>query len=78
MLSGGEPFLRSDLFEIVSFVKENTKMEIVITTNGALIDSELARKIIQAPINHLQISLDGASGRSRLRRGAPRALSRRI
>jgi len=60
VLSGGEPFLRSDLFEIVSFVKENTKMEIVITTNGALIDSELARKIIQAPINHLQISLDGA------------------
>ena len=36
-------------------------MEIVITTNGALIDLELARKIIQAQVNHLQISLDGAT-----------------
>ncbi len=61
IFSGGEPFLRDDLFEIVGFVKENTKMEIVITTNGALINPELAGKITQAQIDHLQISLDGAT-----------------
>ena len=60
VLSGGEPFLRNDIFEIVSFIRENTKMMIIITTNGTLIDPLLAEKIIQAKINHLQVSLDGA------------------
>lgn len=61
VFSGGEPFLRNDIFEIISFLKKNTKMDVVITTNGTLIDSVLAEKIIQAQTNHLQISLDGAT-----------------
>ena len=64
VFSRGEPFLRADIFEIIRFIKENTKMEVVITTNGTLIDLELAKKIIQAEVNHLQISLDGATERT--------------
>lgn len=60
VFSGGEPFLRNDIFEIISFIRENTKMFVIITTNGTLVDSLLAERIIQAKINHLQVSLDGA------------------
>lgn len=64
VFSGGEPFLRNDIFEIISFLRENTKMEVIITTNGTLVDSLLAEKIIQAKINHLQVSLDGATDKT--------------
>jgi MoaA/NifB/PqqE/SkfB family radical SAM enzyme len=63
VFSGGEPFLRNDVFEMISFIKANTKMDVIITTNGTLIDEALAEKIVQSKINHLQISLDGATGK---------------
>ena len=54
-LSGGEPFLRNDLSEIVERVKSVcSKTRIVILTNGILTDiiTEQMKKIIKiAPIN---------------------------
>lgn len=56
-LSGGEPFLRNDIFEIL----EEAKIfeDIVITTNGTLLTEEKCKKIAQYPNVKLSISLDG-------------------
>lgn len=61
VFSGGEPFLKKNIFEIIKFINKNTQMKITITTNGTLIDKIMAHKIIDAGISNLQISLDGAS-----------------
>lgn len=58
LLTGGEPFLRRDIFAICEYVHK-TGMRSVITTNGALIDDNLAKEIIRSRINHLHFSLDG-------------------
>ena len=56
-LSGGEPFLRKDLFDILDYA---TKFEdIVITTNCTLINKQIAEKLAQYPNVRLSISIDG-------------------
>lgn len=60
VLTGGEPFLRKDIFELIEHsTKIGLKTEIV--SNGALIDQELARKVISSGLANIAISLDGAS-----------------
>ncbi len=56
-LSGGEPFLRKDIFEILDY---STKFEdIVITTNGTLLNEEKCKKLSTYTNIKLSISLDG-------------------
>ncbi len=56
-LSGGEPFLRKDIFEILDYA---TKFEdIVITTNGTLLNEEKCKKLSTYTNIKLSISLDG-------------------
>lgn len=62
-LSGGEPFLRNDIFEIIKYIHEN-KLTVDINTNGILINDDIAEKIIEAKINSLTISLDGATAKT--------------
>lgn len=64
VFSGGEPFLRNDIFDICKFINENTQIDITVTTNGTIINEETARKIIDVGISNLQVSLDGASSRT--------------
>ncbi len=56
--SGGEVFLRKDLFEITAMAKE-AGMSVSYTTNGGLISQELARKVVEAEVDDINISLDG-------------------
>ena len=64
IFSGGEPFLREDIFEICDFIKTKTRMLADITTNATLIGENIARKIIEAGIHYVQISLDGVSSQT--------------
>ena len=61
LLTGGEPFLRSDIFDIInSSVSRGIQTEVV--TNGSLIsNASMARKIIDAGLKNIAISVDGAS-----------------
>lgn len=59
MLTGGEVFLRKDVFELIDCaVKRNLKIEAV--SNGSLIDKTLAYKIISSGLLNIAVSLDGA------------------
>lgn len=58
VLTGGEPLVRTDFEEIVSYIrtKHNKKMELM--TNGLLINGENVRKIIKW-FDAISISIDG-------------------
>ncbi|MDD5573547.1 MAG: radical SAM protein, partial [Candidatus Omnitrophica bacterium] len=59
VLTGGEPFLRPDIFDIVAdAVRRGLAIEAV--TNGSLIDTEaVAGRVIASGLKNIAISLDG-------------------
>jgi radical SAM protein with 4Fe4S-binding SPASM domain len=57
--SGGEPLLRSDLFELAAYARARG-LPIALATNGTLIDEPLADRIVQAGFERVAVSLDGA------------------
>lgn len=63
VLSGGEPLLREDVFEILNFCKEN-KYPIGILTNGTLLDKAMLQRLKPYLISgclSLTVSLDAVS-----------------
>jgi heme d1 biosynthesis radical SAM protein NirJ len=58
ILSGGEPLLRKDIFEIAGRAKA-LGFYTALSTNGTLIDAPLARRIGDTGFDYVGISLDG-------------------
>ncbi len=58
LFSGGEPFLRGDLFELLTHAKQ-LKLRTVISTNGTLIDLPAAARLADLGVNYVGISIDG-------------------
>ena len=63
ILTGGEPLLREDIFDIASY---GTKLglRMVMALNGTLLTVPVAEKLVASGIKRLSISLDGASADS--------------
>jgi len=60
VLTGGEPLARPDFFSIAEHcVTRFTR--VAMATNGTMIDDALARRIVDAGIQRVSISLDGAA-----------------
>ncbi|MGE4547680.1 MAG: radical SAM protein [Desulfurella sp.] len=59
VLTGGEPLLRADIFEIASFAKSKN-WRIGLATNGTLVDETTAIKI-KAHFDIVSLSLDGSN-----------------
>lgn len=59
ILTGGEPLLRPDVYDIVSY-GVSKGLRIVIAVNGTLIDAETAQKLKSAGILRVSMSIDGA------------------
>jgi AdoMet-dependent heme synthase len=55
-LTGGEPLLRADMLEVVSFLSEK-KIKVGIATNGVLLDEAVARKLTENGAGYFEISL---------------------
>jgi MoaA/NifB/PqqE/SkfB family radical SAM enzyme len=69
-LTGGEPLLRKDLFQIIDLATEHGLCPCV-TTNGLLITEEIAREFGRRDLAWLNVSLEGASaGTNDLVRGS--------
>lgn len=58
LLTGGEPFVRKDFFEIYDAMKSMGLM-ISINTNGSMLSGEIRRKLIENPPFRMNISLYG-------------------
>lgn len=59
VLTGGEPLMRRDIFEIASGCA-GIFSRVALATNGTLIDAAMAHRIVEAGIRRVSISLDGA------------------
>lgn len=58
ILTGGEPLLRDDIFDIVEY--GNTKgLRLVMAVNGTLITEETAQRLKDGAIRRVSLSLDG-------------------
>jgi Fe-coproporphyrin III synthase len=58
LFSGGEPLIRNDIFELIEYAKKN-KIRSTISTNGTLIDEEVATRIKEQGVGYVGVSLDG-------------------
>jgi radical SAM protein with 4Fe4S-binding SPASM domain len=57
ILSGGEPLLREDIFELSAYATGKGMM-VVLGSNGVLIDKPVARSMKQSGVSGISISLD--------------------
>ncbi len=62
ILSGGEPLLREDIFELASYAHSNG-LRPALGSNGTMISNKIAEKIVISGIPVVSISLDSARAR---------------
>ena len=76
-LTGGEPLLAPGLVPLIQAVKAlDLVEEVVLTSNGVLLDRPLARRLQQAGLDRITISLDGADPQAVLRMGGGHSFAR--
>ncbi|MBW1867114.1 MAG: radical SAM protein, partial [Deltaproteobacteria bacterium] len=63
ILTGGEPLLRPDIFDIARYGTDKG-LRMVMAPNGTLVTKEAVAKMISAGIQRISISLDGATKES--------------
>ncbi|TAL16647.1 radical SAM protein [bacterium] len=61
--TGGEPLLRKDIFELLAHAKK-LSMITHLNTNGTLLDEARARLVLEAGVDSLNISVDGATAKT--------------
>lgn len=59
ILDGGEPLLREDFFQIAKYASDRG-ITTGIGSNGSLIDTDVARRLVSTGIRYASLSLDGA------------------
>jgi len=63
ILTGGEPLLRPDIFEIAAYGTDKG-LRMVMATNGTLVTPAVAKKMIESGIQRVSISIDGKDAHS--------------
>ncbi len=63
ILTGGEPLLRKDIFEVARHGSDKG-LRLVMAVNGTLVDEKIARKMQDAGIQRMSVSIDGATAES--------------
>jgi heme b synthase len=58
ILTGGEPLLRPDIFEIAAY-GDSKGLRMVLATNGTLVTEQIAADMLKAGIKRVSISIDG-------------------
>ena len=60
ILTGGEPYLRDDIFEIASY-GDQKGLRMVLATNGTLVTDEIAGRTRESGIKRVSVSIDGSN-----------------
>ncbi|MDK2826481.1 MAG: hypothetical protein PWQ44_1661 [Methanolobus sp.] len=63
VLSGGEPLIRNDLEEIISYYAQTDVKSIILITNGLILTEERLDSLLSAGLTGITFSLDGISDR---------------
>ncbi len=63
VLSGGEPLYRGDVFDLAR-VATDRGLRVALATNGTQVNKTVARKIVDAGVRRVSISLDGADAQT--------------
>jgi SynChlorMet cassette radical SAM/SPASM protein ScmE len=60
-ITGGEPFIREDIFELIESIIHH-KMRFALTTNGTLISAETIRRLqaVAKRMDNIQVSIEGS------------------
>ncbi len=61
LFSGGEPFMRQDLVQLVRSAA-NSGIRAVISSNGTLITRDMANRLADVGLSYIGVSLDGMEG----------------
>ena len=75
LFSGGEPFMRKDLFELVEYARSRD-LRAVISTNGTLITPDVATRLKDFNLSYVGVSLDGTEAVNDRFRGVAGAYAR--
>lgn len=59
MFTGGEPLIRDDFWELVSYATSKA-MKTAVSTNGTLVTKDVAKRLQDLGVEYVGISLDGA------------------
>lgn len=62
LFSGGEPLIRSDIFELIEHSNKNN-IRSTISTNGTLLDKDVCKKLKSLNVGYVGVSLDGIGSR---------------
>ncbi len=63
ILSGGEPLVRKDVYEIARYGTDSG-LRVVLATNGTLLTPDVAVKLKDAGIQRISVSIDGATAKT--------------
>lgn len=63
ILTGGEPLLRKDIFDIASY-GTGKGLRMVLATNGTLVTDRIARRMLDSGIKRVSVSIDGMDAAS--------------
>lgn len=63
ILTGGEPLLRDDIYEIIEYATKRG-LRVVLATNGTLLTHDIVRKLKNVGIQRVSISIDGANAQT--------------
>ena len=77
LFSGGEPCVRPDLVELMSYAKA-AGMRVVLSTNGTLITPELAAQFAEVGLSYVGVSIDGMQATHDKFRGVDGAFDRSL
>lgn len=58
VFTGGEPLLREDIFELISYAKK-LNFVVILFTNGSLIDENVAKMLSKLHVDKIEISIYG-------------------
>lgn len=56
-ITGGEPFLRKDIFDILRFIRKKG-IEVIVETNGTFIKDKEAQELRDLKVSHVSVSID--------------------